>query len=289
MRKANRIISILIICLLLASPILIYAANGSMTVIITRTGECYHLDGCRTLKSRIEITLEEAVARGYRPCKVCNPPKLDTSVDRSLEITEPESSAEPAPWFEPEPPVPEQQAPVEQPVDLVEEPAYFTDLYPSEYYYKAVVDLSNRGVIGGFPDGSFKPNQTVTRAQLAVMLVNANNLSTFASQGSDFIDVPKSNWAYPFISTAAEAGYLGGYPDGSFKPDKEVSYNEALTMIVASLGYKMADLQGSYPDCFTNKAKEIGVLNTCDKIGTGIVTRAEVSCFLSDSFSSPRN
>lgn len=276
MKIIKRSIAILVILLLVTSPVAALTADGSMIVIITKTGECYHYDDCRTLRSRIEVTLQDAVNHGYRPCQVCNPPTLGSSIDRSTPVT---PSA---------PSIPEPQAPAWQPAAPVEEPPLFADLSTSAYYYNAVLDLSDRGVIGGYPDGSFKPNQTVTRAQLAVMLVNANKISTFASGGSNFIDVPQSYWAYSFVSAAANAGYLGGYPDGSFKPEKEVSYNEALTMIVASLGYKMSDLQGSYPDCFTNKAKEIGILNTCSKIGNGLVTRAEVSCFLSDSFSSPK-
>ncbi len=163
----------------------------------------------------------------------------------------------------------------------------YADLQNSAYYYNAVMELSNRGVLGGFPDGTFKPDNTVTRAQLAVMLVNANSIS-INSKSSDFSDVPKSHWAYSFISAAAKEGYLGGYPDGSFRPENGVSYNEALTMIVASLGYKASDLTGSYPSNFTNKAKEIGLLKTCNKTGTVSASRADIACFISDSFSATK-
>ena len=61
---------------ILVSPAL--AAGGNTAVYITRTGECYHTGSCRYLKkSKIEITLADAVARGYRACKVCCPPSLD--------------------------------------------------------------------------------------------------------------------------------------------------------------------------------------------------------------------
>ncbi len=159
----------------------------------------------------------------------------------------------------------------------------FPDVNDSAYYYDAVADLVGRDIISGYPDGSFKPDDPVTRAQLAVMLVNANGIRT-ASKRSNFSDVPRSHWAYGFVSAAASEGYLTGYPDGSFRPDNNVSYNEALTMIVASLGYTMADLTGTYPTCFTDKAEEIGLLNTCGKIGDGAASRAEVACFISDSF-----
>lgn len=67
----------LLCCLTLASST-VYASNGDTIVHITSTGECYHKAGCSYLKSDIPITLEEAVARGYRRCSRCHPPTLDT-------------------------------------------------------------------------------------------------------------------------------------------------------------------------------------------------------------------
>lgn len=252
MKTTKRIIALILVFVLLATPLLAFAASGSTKVYITDTGKKYHCYGCRYLsQSCHEVTLEYALSLGLTACSVCHAPSSDGAApsDRST----PTSSL-------------------------------YTDVYTTDYYYNAVVDLSNRGIVGGFSDGSFKPNQKVTRAQLAVMLVNARDIDRFSSPGSNFTDVPKSHWAYSFISAAAGAGFITGYTDGSFKPEELVTYNEALTMIVASLGYKMSDLKGSYPKCFTDKAKEIGILNTCNKIGTGNATRAEVSCFLSDSF-----
>jgi methylphosphotriester-DNA--protein-cysteine methyltransferase len=56
----------------------VFAAPGSIIVYITKTGAKYHRDGCSSLKkSKISITLQEAVKLGYEPCKICNPPRLD--------------------------------------------------------------------------------------------------------------------------------------------------------------------------------------------------------------------
>lgn len=72
----KKLLGFFLAVVLLVSPVL--AAGGSTVVYITRTGECYHADGCRFLqKSKIETTLADAVARGYRACKVCRPPELD--------------------------------------------------------------------------------------------------------------------------------------------------------------------------------------------------------------------
>ncbi len=68
-------ISIILMLLIVAG--FVFAVCGSTIVYITKTGEKYHRDGCSSLrKSKIEITLSEAVSRGYGPCKNCNPPVL---------------------------------------------------------------------------------------------------------------------------------------------------------------------------------------------------------------------
>ena len=72
----KKLLGFFLVVFILVSPAL--AAGGNTVVYITRTGECYHTGSCRHLKkSKIEITLADAVARGYRACKVCCPPSLD--------------------------------------------------------------------------------------------------------------------------------------------------------------------------------------------------------------------
>lgn len=75
----KRSVSFLISLLILINLVSAFAANGSETVYITRTGEKYHSAGCGYLKSSIETTLEEAVSEGYTPCSKCSPPRLSSS------------------------------------------------------------------------------------------------------------------------------------------------------------------------------------------------------------------
>ena len=70
----KRLFALLCAVFLLTTSVMAY--NGDAYVYVTRTGECYHRDGCSYLKSRIEITLQEAVDRGYRACSRCSPPRL---------------------------------------------------------------------------------------------------------------------------------------------------------------------------------------------------------------------
>lgn len=61
-----------------ADTISVIAANGDTVVYITKTGDCYHKDGCSSLShSKIQTTLKDAVDNGYRPCKRCKPPIFD--------------------------------------------------------------------------------------------------------------------------------------------------------------------------------------------------------------------
>lgn len=73
--RVRRGIAFLILLAVLLS-VAAFAYNGGVTVYVTRTGECYHRDGCSYLKSRIPISLENAVSSGYRACSRCHPPVL---------------------------------------------------------------------------------------------------------------------------------------------------------------------------------------------------------------------
>ncbi len=77
--RAIAVILLFIYCTISFS-IVVYADNGDTIVYITKTGECYHNTGCSYLKSKIEISLSEAVSAGYRPCSRCHPPKLDETI-----------------------------------------------------------------------------------------------------------------------------------------------------------------------------------------------------------------
>ncbi len=164
----------------------------------------------------------------------------------------------------------------------------FTDVPQSAYYYEPVYNIAWSGIISGFPDGTFGPGRPITREQMAVMLVNMQKLDSYTPANATFPDVPSSRWSYKYVEAAAQAGFINGYPDGTFKPERNVSYDEAITMIVALMGYKLADLGGTYPTAFTNKARDLGVLNTCSMLGSNAATRANVSCFIRDAIIASR-
>ena len=105
-------------------------------------------------------------------------------------------------------------------------------------------------IMVGDSSGNLNLDSTVTRAEYAKMLVCASTSKDSvagASNSSPFKDVPYTHWAAGYIKTAVQQGWLSGYLDGSYKPNKTVTLEEAVTGVLKLLGYSTTDLSGSYP------------------------------------------
>jgi hypothetical protein len=95
----------------------------------------------------------------------------------------------------------------------------FSDVQPGTEFYQYIETAKLRGIIDGYPDGTFKVGNSVTRGQASKMLVLARNWQVVYPATPTFPDVPPSHWAYGFIETAIRHGIAGGYSDGTFKPN----------------------------------------------------------------------
>ncbi|WP_312906401.1 S-layer homology domain-containing protein [Tissierella praeacuta] len=134
-------------------------------------------------------------------------------------------------------------------------------------YEKAISRLVAFGIIGGYPDGTFRPENDVTRAEFAKILVEALGLGSAANAAvgrTNFSDVPASHWAAGYINVASGQGLLKGYPNGTFQPSKQVSHAEALTMLVRALGYQDSFLGIGKPgvnwaEAYVAKAAQVGI------------------------------
>ncbi len=161
--------------------------------------------------------------------------------------------------------------------------ADFPDVKNTDEYSEAVTVLTGLGVVSGYPDGTFKPDQVVTRAEMTALIINALNLPVQGKALTPFSDVPYDHWASGYIAYAVSLRIVSGYPDGTFKPDRTVSYNEALAMIINALGYTADSLVGTWPGAYVNKALGLGLLKTCRKTGDIGANRGDVVCFLYDA------
>ncbi|WP_414564739.1 MULTISPECIES: DUF1565 domain-containing protein [unclassified Anabaena] len=120
-------------------------------------------------------------------------------------------------------------------VDLPTGQTAFADV-PEGYWAKAYIEaLAAQGIIAGFPDGTFKPNDPVTRAQFATIVTKA--LTPPVKRANiNFRDVASNFWAYNAIQSAYRSQYLAGYPDGTFKPQQEIPRVQALVSLANGLG-----------------------------------------------------
>ncbi|PID23248.1 Parasporal protein [Sporosarcina sp. P3] len=108
----------------------------------------------------------------------------------------------------------------------------FPDVPPTKHYAEAVNDLATRTIIGGYPDGTFKPGNSITRGQAAAIIAKMIGLETWNVKGQKFKDVPTSYGFYKAIAKMAEEGIIGGYPDGSFRPDEPIKRKNMAAILV---------------------------------------------------------
>ncbi|OQA10626.1 MAG: Internalin-A precursor [Firmicutes bacterium ADurb.Bin373] len=92
--------------------------------------------------------------------------------------------------------------------------------------------LHEKGIVSGFPDGTFRPADSLTRAQAAGMVVLAKGLQPIAGGQPSFSDVSPGHWAYGTVEAAVGDGLLQGYPDGSFGPENTITRAEAVTLLL---------------------------------------------------------
>lgn len=113
----------------------------------------------------------------------------------------------------------------------------FSDVKNGSWFYSAVARAVAAGYVKGYSDGSFKPGNTITRAEAAVMIANAARLSANEAGAYRFTDVGSiPAWARGSVGAVVAAGYMTGYPDGSFDANASISRAEAVSSLNRMLG-----------------------------------------------------
>jgi len=108
----------------------------------------------------------------------------------------------------------------------------FVDV-PDGYWAKEAIEyLATLGVMGGYPDETFRPDNYLNRAELSAILVRARGVDPAAVAEKPYPDLDADNWAARYVKAAADMNLVGGYPDGNFQPWKSVSRAEGVTIIV---------------------------------------------------------
>ncbi|MGI6643371.1 MAG: S-layer homology domain-containing protein [Bacillota bacterium] len=106
--------------------------------------------------------------------------------------------------------------------------ADFADVLPDRWSSKHIATLAAGGILEGYPDGTFKPGASITRAELATIAARFDDLEELDTNA--FPDVA-GHWAEKYINSAAAKGWVEGYEDGTFKPDQPITRAEFVTLV----------------------------------------------------------
>ena len=104
----------------------------------------------------------------------------------------------------------------------------YSDVSKKNWSYEAIGFMTEKGMVKGYQDGSFRPKAPVTRAEFAAMASRFDRL--MGGQDRGFKDVKSSHWAFEAINSAAAKGWVKGYPDGTFKPDQKITRSEVVSI-----------------------------------------------------------
>ncbi len=172
----------------------------------------------------------------------------------------------------------------------------FSDVTSDKWYYNYVMTAASEGIVAGYGDGTFRPNANVTRAEFAIMLVGMLQADTSAY--TDIAAFPDTTTIYASakkaIAYCADKGYISGFEDGNFRPNENITRQQAASILKRALG-----LDGTPATLFNDDAKIAGwaktAVNACKAAGifvgdengnfnpTSNLTRAEAAKVMVDS------
>ena len=153
----------------------------------------------------------------------------------------------------------------------------FADVDAFKWYNTYISTLANAGVIVDSANGYFRPNEAITRAELAAMIAQFAKVDL--TKSVSFNDVLANHWASKEIAIAAKMGWINGYPDGSFRPDATITRAEMITMINRALNrvpsaedHLLAEMV-TFPDCQSGQWYYLAVQeatngHTYNRVGT---------------------
>lgn len=171
--------------------------------------------------------------------------------------------------------------------------AQFSDVSEDASYFEAVRVLNALGIILGYPDGTFLPNKAVTRAEFTTLLVRAMDMEEIAKQAYVPAQMPFEDctnegisYAFPNILFAYNKGIIKGMDEKTFAPENEVTYEQAVKMIVcaAGYGYVVDTEQGGYPNGYITRAGQMNLLDDVNGTMGVAATRWQIAQLLHNAF-----
>lgn len=156
----------------------------------------------------------------------------------------------------------------------------------------AVSALSSLDIINGFPDGGYHPNDLLTRAQFCKLAVLASGSAEVTASSYTyktlFSDVTSKHWAAGYVNLAYTLSYINGYGDGTFGPESNVTYAQAVTILLRILGYTTSEIGSFWPDDYLNYAKYLGLDCNLGLSPNHSITRGEAAILLLQMMQTPQ-
>ncbi len=170
--------------------------------------------------------------------------------------------------------------------------ATFADVADTASYAEAVNALAAVGAIAGYEDGTFLPDNNITRAEVTTMVVAALNKTQDAKNSgttSKFADVnEKAAWAAGYVNVGVADGFISGMSATEFAPSENVTYAQVLSMLTRILGYgDFAVARGGWPDGYLVAASAAGILSGVSAATNDAVTRAQVAQLIWNTVQAP--
>lgn len=198
------------------------------------------------------------------------------------------------PTVSPAPPAPAPPPSVQPPPPATPVPSRFTDL-GSHWATPYIEALADRGLVKGYGNGTYRPQETINRGQFAALVAASYSALDPVRGAVTFVDVPATHWAASAIDQAQRKGFLGGYPDQSFRPEQGMVRVQA--MVAVATGLKLppapASILGVYRDRAQIPSYAIDALASATQAGLVInhpdpellrpletMTRAEVAVLI---------
>lgn len=152
-------------------------------------------------------------------------------------------------------------------------------------YARDIELVRSLGIMQGYDDGSFGENNNITRMEYTAVIVRLLGHESIVSgyKPSSFTDVSVDSWGSGYVSVASDFGLVDGNGDGTFSPENNVTFNQALKIMVSALGYKlMAEAKGGYPSGYLNVANTLGITKGVNNRDTAL-TRGQIAKLISNS------
>lgn len=155
----------------------------------------------------------------------------------------------------------------------------FPDISKDSYLEESVGVLSSYGIIQGYPDGTFKPDKAVTRAEMAKIVTVVAGFYEYSKNMTSVYEDMHGHWAESYVELANVLNIVKGISPTTYGPDNLIKFEEAYTMIIRLLGYSDESLPGEWPPNYFEKAKELNLFLNVDT-SVEFATRKDISMML---------